>query len=90
MNDMCKNCACLNVDCKGTNETAWTGCVYKKTKHILGSFKWETGSINDNIRKILRNKGLKYINTFNGDVLVNNIKIEHEHINGDLYNVFIV
>lgn len=31
MNNMCKNCACLNVDCKGSQELAWTGCIYKKS-----------------------------------------------------------
>lgn len=30
INRMCKNCTCLNVDCKGTTNQVWTGCVYKK------------------------------------------------------------
>jgi len=34
MNDMCNNCICLNVDCKGSQETVWTGCVSKKTATI--------------------------------------------------------
>lgn len=38
--------------------------------HVLGSFTWEKGSINDNIRKILIDKGINYTNTFNGDVLI--------------------
>lgn len=36
----------------------------------LGRFIWESGSINDNIRKILIGKGYAYMNTFNGDVKV--------------------
>lgn len=32
MNDMCNNCICLNADCKGSNETVWTGCIFKKTE----------------------------------------------------------
>lgn len=31
LNMMCNNCACLNADCNGTKETAWTGCIYRKT-----------------------------------------------------------
>lgn len=31
MNRMCKNCLCLNVDCAGTENQVWTGCVFKKT-----------------------------------------------------------
>lgn len=31
MNKMCKDCLCLNVDCVGTNNTNWTGCIYRKT-----------------------------------------------------------
>jgi len=32
MNNMCNNCICLNVDCKGSQETVWTGCIFKKTE----------------------------------------------------------
>lgn len=32
LNHMCKNCTCLNVDCNGTTNKVWTGCIYKKTK----------------------------------------------------------
>lgn len=31
LNRMCKNCLCLNNGCVGTNNTNWTGCVFKKT-----------------------------------------------------------
>lgn len=34
----------------------------------LGRFTWESGSINDNIRKILKSKNYNYRNTFNGDI----------------------
>lgn len=37
----------------------------------LGNFKWESGSINDNIRKLLSARGMAYQNTFNGDIIVN-------------------
>lgn len=37
---------------------------------LLGFFFWEQGSINDNIRKLLKEKGTTYTNTFNGDILV--------------------
>ena len=37
----------------------------------IGNMKWERGSINDNIRKILSEKELNYLNTFNGDIIVN-------------------
>lgn len=30
MNKMCNNCKCLKDEkCKGTEETVWTGCIYK-------------------------------------------------------------
>ena len=32
LNNMCPNCACLGVDCSGTYEAVWTGCIYRKTK----------------------------------------------------------
>lgn len=89
MNDMCKTCACLKMTCNGTNETVWTGCVYKVNKQILGSFIWETGSINDNIRKILENKGTYYINNFNGNIIVKNKKVRYEIDKNNNYTVFI-
>ena len=30
MNRMCIDCKCLGVDCKGTDNNVWTGCVYRK------------------------------------------------------------
>ena len=35
LNEMCKDCECLGVSCDGTQETAWTGCIYKKPKFEL-------------------------------------------------------
>ena len=30
INNMCKNCARLGIDCKGTECQTWSGCVYKE------------------------------------------------------------
>jgi hypothetical protein len=30
MNSICLNCQCLHDDCKGTNNSAWTGCIFRK------------------------------------------------------------
>lgn len=48
MNRMCNNCICLNDSCKGSNNTVWTGCIFKKTEsnmtkqalleHVLDQF----------------------------------------------------
>lgn len=35
----------------------------------ISNFKWEKGSINDNIIKILRKRNIDYYRTFNGDVM---------------------
>lgn len=32
LNTMCKNCTRLGADCAGTEETVWTGCVFRKRK----------------------------------------------------------
>lgn len=37
----------------------------------IGYFKWESGSINDNIRKLLVRKNIMYMNTMNGNIKVN-------------------
>lgn len=37
-------------------------------KYRIGSFIWTTGSINDNIRKLLAKYGFNYYNTMNGDI----------------------
>lgn len=63
----------------------------------IGSFKWEKGSINDNIRKILNEKGITYRNTFNGDIEVDVLgidlwqKVRHMLINpsSETYTVYI-
>lgn len=31
LNLICRNCLCLDADCKGTKCQTWTGCVYKVT-----------------------------------------------------------
>ena len=31
LNMMCKNCISLDINCNGTKETVWTGCIHKKT-----------------------------------------------------------
>ena len=63
----------------------------------LGNFKWEKGSINDNIRKVLINKGINYRNTLNGDVEVDLFginyweKVKHTLTNPDneVYAVYL-
>ena len=35
----------------------------------IGNFKWENGSINDNIIKLLRNHNIDYYHTFSGDIM---------------------
>lgn len=30
INSMCHGCALFGDSCKGTTETVWTGCIYKK------------------------------------------------------------
>lgn len=37
-------------------------------KYKIGSFIWKNGSINDNIRTVLKNNGIEYYNTVNGDI----------------------
>ena len=60
---------------------------------ILGSFTWERGSINDNIRKILIGKNINYTNTFNGDILINRFgewkKIEYIFTGKDKVLVYV-
>ncbi len=65
--------------------------------NMFGNFKWESGSINDNIRKILKEKGINYRNTFNGDVEVDLFdinyweKVKHTLTNPDneIYAVYL-
>ena len=61
-------------------------------KKYIGSFTWENGSINDNIRKILRDLQIAYYNTFNGGVITSsgNYKVEAEHVENDNYNVCVL
>ena len=57
--------------------------------NTIGIFRWEKGSINDNIRKILIDKGIKYQNTFNGNIEVDLLgiglwqKVQHTLTNPD-------
>ena len=61
-------------------------------KMYIGKFEWKSGSINDNIRKILKCLSIGYYNTFNGDVVTSgdNRKVEAEHIENDEYYVYIL
>lgn len=61
-------------------------------KMYIGSFIWNNGSINDNIRKLLKGLSIGYYNTFNGDVITSgdNRKVEAEHETGNKYNVYIL
>ena len=65
--------------------------------NMLGNFKWESGSINDNIRKIFIEKGIRYRNTFGGDIEIDLFgidfweKVKHTLINSDneVYAVYL-
>lgn len=60
-------------------------------KMYIGKFEWKTGSINDNIRKILKGLSIGYYNTFNGDVVTEeNKKVEAECNENDEYYVYIL
>ena len=61
-------------------------------KMYIGKFEWKSGSINDNIRKILKNLSIDYYNTFNGDVITSgdNRKVEAEHKENNEYYVYIL
>lgn len=62
---------------------------------MLGFFKWESGSLNDNIRYVLTKKNYKYQNTLGGNIEVDLIcadmwqKVYTEQIGKDLYFVYI-
>lgn len=59
-------------------------------KKNIGSFIWKSGSINDNIRKILIDKKISYYNTFNGDVVLTGCKKKVQCIiTNNVGNVFI-
>ena len=66
--------------------------VFKMNKMYIGSFTWENGSINDNIRKILRDLQIGCYNTFNGDVITisGNHKVKAEQVENDNYNVCVL
>lgn len=57
--------------------------------NTIGIFRWEKGSVNDNIRKILNDKEIKYQNTLDGDILVDFFgigfwqKVQHTLTNPD-------
>lgn len=61
-------------------------------KMYIGKFEWKTGSINDNIRKILKSLSIGYYNTFNGDIVTesDNRKVEAEYKENDEYYVYIL
>ena len=35
LNQMCRDCRCLDTDCRGSHDKVWTGCVYKRPKFEL-------------------------------------------------------
>lgn len=60
-------------------------------KIYIGKFKWEKGSINDNIRKILIGLNIGYYNTFNGDIYTDtNEAVEAEYCGNNEYFVYIL
>ena len=60
-------------------------------KMYVEKFKWENGSINDNIRKILIGLDIGYYNTFNGDIYTDrNQKVEAEHTGNSEYFVYVL
>jgi len=61
-------------------------------KMYIGKFEWKTGSINDNIRKILKSLSIGYYNTLNGDVVTEDgdRKVEAEYKENDEYYVYIL
>lgn len=60
-------------------------------KMFIGQFNWKKGSINDNIRDILKALHIDYYNTFNGDVITSgdNRKVEAENGGNNTYYVYI-
>ena len=64
-------------------------------KHSLGTFIWERGSINDNIRTLLSSKQLAWRNDHYGAPEVSYggkyYKVQHEFVSQskELYNVYI-
>lgn len=63
----------------------------QNNRMYIGQFAWNNGSINDNIRKILKKHSIGYYSTFNGDILTtgDNRKIEAEHKENNTYYVYI-
>lgn len=63
----------------------------QNNRMYIDQFDWITGSINDNIRKILKEHSISYYNTFNGDVITTayNRKVEAEHKENNTYYVYI-
>ena len=55
MNKMCKDCLCLNVDCAGTNNTNWTGCIYRKTAAKERNEEISKDEVYNLIEKLRRN-----------------------------------
>lgn len=35
LNKMCESCACLGIECNGTESQVWSGCIYRKTESEL-------------------------------------------------------
>lgn len=45
MNRMCKTCARLGIECNGTSDTVWTGCVYKEQLYTRDTFRYHADLI---------------------------------------------
>lgn len=58
----------------------------------IGSFYWNSGSINDNIRKLLKRWNLAYYNNINGDVILcmNNKKVTAVNTAKNYFDVYIM
>lgn len=55
LNRMCKNCLCLNNGCVGTNNTVWTGCIYRKTAIKQRNNELTKDEVYNLIEKLRRN-----------------------------------
>lgn len=61
-----------------------------KNKVCIGDFDWLNGSVNDNIRALLKKRNTGYYNTFNGDIYTNDgHKITAVHQENNKFNVYI-
>lgn len=57
---------------------------------LIGSFVWEKGSINDNIRKYLKAKNIDYRYDHFGDLTTSYGKAVAKHVKDDVFNIMLV